>query len=287
MVAGVMALGACGGGSEEVLGRDAPPPDPGPVHVHGLGVNPGDGLLYVATHTGLFRITEPGAAERVGETYRDFMGFTIVGPDHFLVSGHPDARDRDLPVLLGLMESIDAGKTWESRSLLGEADFHVLRHEHGRIYGYDSSGERIMVSTDGVEWRTLSSLQVLDMVVHPTRSRVLLATTQEGLLWSDDGGRTWEPVPGGNAPPLVLMAWESEGLWGAALDGTVFLSEDEGRTWGRRSALGGFPEALLAHDELLFAAAHSMGILRSDDGGRTWESLYRPDPRGGRSEPAE
>jgi hypothetical protein len=30
--------------------------DPGPVHVHGLGVNPADGALFIATHTGLYRV---------------------------------------------------------------------------------------------------------------------------------------------------------------------------------------------------------------------------------------
>jgi hypothetical protein len=64
-------------------------------------------------------------AERVGDSYQDTMGFTVVGPNRFLGSGHP-ATD-DLPPLLGLIESTDAGKTWEHVSLLGEADSHVLR----------------------------------------------------------------------------------------------------------------------------------------------------------------
>lgn len=283
-VAVLLVLGACAGEpGAGVLPRDAPPPDPGPIHVHGLGVNPADGLLYVATHTGLFRIPEPGVAERVGESYRDMMGFTVVGPDRFLASGHPDARDRDLPVLLGLMESVDGGETWEPRSLLGEADLHVLRHEHGRIYAYDSTGERVMTSRDGETWTTMSSLRLTDLTVHPEAPRALLAATPDGLRRSDDGGRSWDPVPGPGAPRLVLLAWEGDGLWGAAVDGTVFASEDEGRTWDRRGSLGGAPEALLAHEGLVLGAAHDAGILRSDDGGATWKVLFRRDP----ADPAE
>jgi hypothetical protein len=46
-------------------------PDPGPVHVHGLGVNPADGALFVATHTGLYRVAEgERKAERVGDRYQ-------------------------------------------------------------------------------------------------------------------------------------------------------------------------------------------------------------------------
>src|SRR5687768_7073255 len=49
---------ACGegdGGSGPPNGGGPRVGDPGPVHVHGLGVNPKDGALFVATHTGLFR----------------------------------------------------------------------------------------------------------------------------------------------------------------------------------------------------------------------------------------
>jgi hypothetical protein len=113
--------------------------DPGPVHVHGLGVNPADDALYLATHTGLYRLDRDSeVAERVGERHQDTMGFTVVGRNRFFGSGHPDLRD-DLPSHLGLVESTDAGKTWEPVSLLGEADFHVLRIGGDRIYGYDAS----------------------------------------------------------------------------------------------------------------------------------------------------
>jgi hypothetical protein len=52
---------------------------PGPVHVHGLGVNPSDGALFIATHTGLFRAADgDGTAVRVGGSFQDTMGFTVV-----------------------------------------------------------------------------------------------------------------------------------------------------------------------------------------------------------------
>ena len=78
--------------------------DPGPIHVHGLGVNPADGALFVATHTGLFRAARGEMrAQRVGGRYQDTMGFAVVGPDRFLGSGHPDGHEQ-LPPFLGLIE---------------------------------------------------------------------------------------------------------------------------------------------------------------------------------------
>ena len=79
-------------------------------HIHGLGVDPADDSLYVATHFGLFHVDESGRPSRVADRYQDTMAFTVVGPGHFLGSGHPDLRE-DLPAHLGLIESTDAGET--------------------------------------------------------------------------------------------------------------------------------------------------------------------------------
>ena len=85
-------LYACGDQATE--SPDPATSDPGPIHVHGLGVNPADGSLFVATHTGLFRAApDEQRARRVADRYQDTMGFTFVAPDHFLGSGHPDGRD--------------------------------------------------------------------------------------------------------------------------------------------------------------------------------------------------
>jgi hypothetical protein len=47
----------------------------------------------------MYRVGEgERTAERLGDRYQDTMGFTIVGPNRFLGSGHPDLRD-DLPPL--------------------------------------------------------------------------------------------------------------------------------------------------------------------------------------------
>ena len=75
---------ACGGEHEGPAEGGSNPviEDPGPIHVHGLGVNPADGALFVATHTGLFRAPRGELrATRVADRYQDTMGFTVTGPD--------------------------------------------------------------------------------------------------------------------------------------------------------------------------------------------------------------
>lgn len=158
--------------------------------MHGLGVDPADGALYAATHFGLFRLPADGPeATRVANRYQDTMGFTVVGPNSFLGSGHPDSRE-DLPPRLGLIESTDGGESWQPLSLAGEADFHTLHAAHGNVYGYEAGSGEFMVSDDRVEWETRSRLAMRDFAVSPTDPDTLLATTERGLARSTDGGRT-------------------------------------------------------------------------------------------------
>jgi hypothetical protein len=252
--------------------------DPGLVHVHGLGINPRGGSLYAATHTGLF-IVRDGNASRVADRYQDTMGFTVVGPDHFIASGHPDFQDPKLlkagrPPLLGLVESRDAGHSWEPASLLGEVDFHVLEVAHGKVYGFDATGGRFMVSRDRRRWQIRSTAALVDFAVSPADSELILAATERGLMRSVDGGRTWRPAGG---PAVALLAWDRpEALWAVAGDEQVWRSMDAGRTWERRGELGGPPEALLAQAGTLYAAVHEQGILSSADDGANWRVLYSP-----------
>ena len=255
--------------------------DPGVEHVHGLGLNPVDGSLYVATHTGTFRIPEGGDAERIGESFQDTMGFTVVGPDTFLGSGHPDVAGMQAgqPGLLGLIESTNAGASWDSLSLSGEVDFHVLAYAHDRVYGWDSTSGRIMVSEDRLRWDERANLDLYGFAVDPDDADHLVAAVPGGVSTSTDGGRSWsEPAD----PAIVAVAWAPSGdLWGIEVDGSVQRSIDGGLRWAAAGAMPGEPQALLATEDALWAASHDgdgvTGIYRSMDDGVSWQLRYR-DP---------
>ena len=241
----------------------------GPEHVHGLGINPADDALYIATHTGLFRMGR-GSDEmaRVGDKLQDTMGFAVVGPDRFVGSGHPDLRD-DLPPLLGLIRSSDAGLSWETVSLTGEADFHALLADGDRITGYDASGNRVMVSRDGGgTWReSAPPAPIADIAADPGTDGRLLATSEAGLLTSEDSGETWQ-VTGGDA---MLLAWPArDTLVGLTAFGDVRLSRDGGRTWKDGGPLPGEPAAATEDGDRVIVALHDGGFASSSDGGRTW-----------------
>ena len=279
LASAVALLAGCGGGGEgedDVFeGVPLEAQDPGPIHVHGLGLDPADGSLYIATHTGLFRAA-PGEskAERVGDRRQDTMGFSIAGPGRFIGSGHPDARD-DLPPLLGLIESRDRGRTWESVSLLGRTDFHVLRTVGKYVYGFDATSGRLYVSSDrGRTWETRRPPEpLIDLVPDPERPTRLLAAGSVAYR-SNDGGRTWTALGGEPA----LLAWPSRGsVFRVVGSGDVSASPDRGASWRPRGSIGGEPAAFLAvSPRELYAALHDGTIVVSRDGGRKWSVRSRP-----------
>jgi len=265
-------------GSDDPATGDASA-DLGVEHVHGLGVDPADGTLYVATHNGTFEIPDEGPARRLGDSLQDTMGFTVVGAGHFLGSGHPDQQGfaEGQPPLLGLVESIAGGDAWESLSLSGEVDFHALAYAHDQVYGWDSTSGLFMVSADTTTWDTRSSLDLFGFAVDPADADHVVATTPEGVQSSSDGGRTWQPTTG--APELVLVAWDVDsGVWGVDTGGTAYHATALDAGWGHAGPLPGPPQGLLADGETLYAAAADgdvTGIYQSTDGGTTWELRYR------------
>ena len=270
-----LAAGVAGCGGEGETGQTGPVvSDGGASHIHGVGVDPADGAVIVATHSGMFRAAEgERRAKRLGDRRQDTMGFTVVGPNRFLGSGHPDLRD-DLPPLLGLIRSDDSGRTWKPVSLLGEADFHVLRASGSRIYGADSQSGRLMTSSDGGRsWqRRTPPGPLVDLAIDPRDPDRIVASAEDGLYASRDAGRGWRSV---GARRVGLLAWTDELVLVDAA-GKAHASDDAGRTWTRRGSIGGRPAALSAtHDGHLLVATHGNAVKLSRDGGRTWQLRTR------------
>jgi hypothetical protein len=260
------------------------PEEAAPIHVHALGVNPADGTLFIATHTGLYRVAKDSRkADHVGvDRYQDTMGFTIAGPNHFLGSGHPginEARERGLPPLLGLIESTDAGETWKPISLLGRADFHILRFAGSRVYGYDATNERLLTSADGGHsWRKLAKPgPLLDLVVSPSQPHRLVATAagrEQGLYESLDDGGHWKRL----SRIVGVLAWPSpDRLYLVTGGGQVFKSPNGARRLQPAGNTGGDTAALAAEaGGDLYAALHDGTIKRSTDGGVGWTVRSTP-----------
>jgi hypothetical protein len=241
--------------------------------VHGLGVNPADGTLYIATHTGLFA-SPPGTATatRVDAPEQDLMGFSVAGPDRFVASGHPGPGQGG-PTSLGLIESTDRGRTWRSLSLEGEADFHLLRARGNTVYAFDG---QLRLSTDGGRsWQERSAPEgLIDLAIDPTDPNVVLASTESGVRASRDGGRTWDET---SFEEPALLAWAAPRRVAAlGADTTVSTSTDGGRTWRPAGRVQGQVASFASDaDGALYVARPDGAVDWSSDGGRTWRPRSR------------
>ncbi len=251
--------------------------DPGIVHVHGLGRNPADGALMIATHTGLFRVESNREPERVAGRYQDTMGFTVIGPDRFLGSGHPGTAGDD-PPFLGLIESRDAGNSWRPLSLRGEVDFHVLEAHGETVYGFGSDfasrEPRFLRSDDGGRnWDRLSPPEALiGLAIGPRDPRRIVALGEQRGYVSRDGGSGWRPLP----IPGGLVTWTNElGVVAIDLEGVVRRADEPTGEWKEVGRLDGTPAALEGVRHELLMATHDSRVLSSRDGGKTWRDLLR------------
>ena len=278
---GLVALAAgCGDGEDSAELPDRGPEvfDPGPVHVHGLGINPADQSLFIATHTGLFRAPSgEEKATRVAGRYQDTMGFTVVGPDRFLGSGHPDQRE-GLPPFLGLIRSDDAGESWDPVSLLGKRDFHVLEAAGKRVYGFGSDYESreagLLVSEDGGEsWAERRAPEpLISAAIDPANTDRLVASGSEGLYLSEDGARSWRELDG----PPGLVAWTANGLLFVVDENGDVSQSRGGERFEAVSSIGGQPAAFESAGSGLYVALHDGTVKRSADQGGSWQIRSQP-----------
>jgi hypothetical protein len=101
-----------------------------------------------------------------------------------------------------------------------------------------------------------------------------VATTEQGLMRSDDGGRSFTAVPG--APLMQLVSLVEDGsLVGVRPEGTVYASTGDRQPWEQRAQLDGRPEALLAVTSDEIYAAPEGDILVSTNGGESFTDRYR------------
>lgn len=243
-------------------------------HIHGLGVNPKDQSLVVATHNGLYRVPAgSGELTRIGESDNDFMGFTVVGPDEFLGSGHPATLSNAVNPL-GLIRSNDGGLAWTNVSLEGEADFHSLRTSGQSVYGLVEG--RLLASADGGQtWDEGSApVELFDVAIDPGDTDHIVAASDQGLYSSKDGGGEWRRV----SDRVGLLAWApADALHLVDGTGATHVSTNGGKTWSHAGQAGGLPAALYASgDDQLYAALDTGAIVESADGGTTWSTRVQP-----------
>ncbi|KNH16309.1 BNR/Asp-box repeat-containing protein [Arthrobacter sp. ZBG10] len=239
-------------------------------HVHGLSVNPETDRVLLATHDGLFDVAK-SPATKIGDT-KDLMGFTAAADEGvFYASGHPGPGS-DLPNPMGLIRSVDGGKTWQQLSRQGESDFHALAAGRSGIVAYDGS---LLTSPDGKTWSAATAGFVPAVLAGNPETDTVLATTEDGLQRSTDGGKTWKLIT--TAPVIRFVAFASGSeVVGIEPDGSVQYSSDAGSTWTQSGHIDGQIQAITAvkrpDAKPSIWAATTEGLVVSHDGGEVFQA---------------
>ncbi len=131
------------------------------------------------------------------------------------------------------------------------------------------------------------------------REGVILLGTREGIWRSEDAGETWIEAGAGLPQPHVRWLASHPTISGFALAGmepaALAVSRDGGASWREAPEVAALreqfqwwlpysPEAgcvrgFAAHGERIYAAVEVGGLLRSDDGGRSWRLAGGSDGR--------
>ena len=160
------------------------------------------------------------------------------------------------------------------------------------------------VSRNGAEVRQIGALQLEHAAARiavstSKQGRVYLAAYESGLWRSDDGGVTWQGLKAYPEPYAHSVAVDPEDgdlVYAGAEPASLHRSKDGGESWEEcrafttvpESALWGFHGDRKSHvrelhfqpgdRDLLYAGIEVGGIVRSRDGGSTWEQLIGTDP---------
>ncbi len=150
----------------------------------------------------------------------------------------------------------------------------------------------------GGEWRTLNDglpedVEVRCIVVRPDRPGTIYLGSQIGPYVSDDGGEHWRalPLPAGTSAEdslvwsICLDPSDPETIYVGTQGTSVFQSLNGGRDWRRLvietpdgAVCANFPMRVIrivvaSHDPKQILVAFEIGgLVRSLDGGETWES---------------
>ena len=262
--------------------------DPEMQDITALAFDPADtNILYAGTPHLPWKTTDGGA------TWHSISTGLIDDSDIFSIKVDPkQPRLIFASACSGIYRSDSAGEAWIK--IHGIPGTHRRTHiiaedprDSNTIFAGTTLG--LFKSPDGGKtWRHLNSEQVNWMVFDPANPNTLyLATEFAGILKSTDSGETLRPVNEGFANHrLSEITSDGKRLYAAStyegLYGGVFVSTDGGLQWTLRAnedALHGRNldslTASPAAGNVVFASSED-SILKSVDGGATWDSIPEP-----------
>jgi photosystem II stability/assembly factor-like uncharacterized protein len=158
---------------------------------------------------------------------------------------------------------------------------------------YAAGHRAVAVVEDGKVRLTLEERGARCLAVDPGDPDILyVGTTDEGLFRSESGGEDWEKISGIEHPRVTSVAVSpvDGAVYAGTEPSTLFVSRDGGASWLELEGLKNLPSAptwsfpprpwtshvraiALSHEDpnLVVTGIELGGVMRSPDGGETWE----------------
>ena len=167
---------------------------------------------------------------------------------------------------------------------LSVADLAVDPHQPDSVYAVTYGSGLLRSDDGGTRWTPLPGAPAINQLAFdPAAGDALLAATRDGAYRSADRGASWqrigfarddvEAVAADPVRPQILLA----AVTTQALEGGIFRSRDDGRTWTAVSDVVGVSDLVpdLAHPGTFYATDNEE-IYKSLDHGATWRVLPPP-----------
>jgi photosystem II stability/assembly factor-like uncharacterized protein len=239
---------------------------------HSLLVAPSDTRhILLGTHAGLYESANGGRAwTQVALEGQDAMNLAASEGETVWTAGHEV-----------FAKSSDGGATWtdvrpEGLPSLDIHGFAVDPNDPATLHAA-VAGQGLYRSSDGGESFELVSKEVgggvMALAVMPD-GRILAGDMQQGLLASDDGGKTWEVVLRAGLMGLAVNPDDPERV--LATGPGILLSKDGGRNWDQVLGLeqGAGPVAWSPSEpKVAYVVGFDKALYKTEDGGATWRPI--------------
>jgi photosystem II stability/assembly factor-like uncharacterized protein len=264
-----------------------------PNHLHGIGFDPDNDRLYLASHFGLFAL-EDGQLHQVGDQRSDLMGFTMNPNDRseIFVSGHPQGGGN-----LGVLHSSDEGLNFEQifTGIDDEVvDFHSMTVSAadsdrfygafmGQIYRSEDGGHNFEAFPAAELGETGLCWGVACLAAGSGDPDTVYAGTPSGLMVSSDGAESWQILNDelGQVAAVTVDPSDPERIIAYTEALGLAISNDSGETWESHQGNmpvteGGLAFAIALDPEdrnRIFVATMNNEVFETRDMGESWERI--------------
>ena len=245
---------------------------PLPEMVLSVTTGPGGAVYAGMLHRGVYRWSSDAAAWRWHSSgiTAPHVGVVEAAPSNPAVVYTGGYRN-------GIGRSADGGRSWRTIGIASEAIAGLAVHPQ-RPNTVFAAGVALHRTTDGGQtWRKVLAEQYggfRAVAIAPSQPSTVYAASWDHIYRSSDGGSTWHQIRDGGAATIAVHPTRPGVVFAASSYDSLVVTRDAGLTWDSTCCVHVYTEITDIEFEpgrpgRMFAATYD-GVLRSDDGGRSW-----------------